>query len=144
MAGTFRTLIGRLPIEADRGTSTTAAGPRTSQLGAAAELRAARFLAEQGLRLVERNFRCRSGEIDLVMRDGEWYVFVEVRLRRNSHYGSAADSVTSGKRRRFARAAEHYLLARGIDARCRFDVVALGGPSGERIEWIPDAFRLAD
>ena len=110
--------------------------------GAAAEALAARHLAKRGLVLVERNFRVRGGEIDLVCRDGTTLVFVEVRLRRNAKFGGAAASITATKRRRLILAAQHY-LARGPaspDAPCRFDCVLLDSLDDRHIEWIRDAF----
>lgn len=108
---------------------------------------AARYLQSCGLRRVCSNYQCRLGEIDLIMRDGETLVFVEVRYRRHFHYGGAAASVGRGKQRRLWRCAQHYLLARGLGNRlpCRFDVLAIS-PPGEGCEpvfhWIRDAFRL--
>lgn len=107
--------------------------------GAEAEALAARFLAERGLRLVERNFRVRGGEIDLVCREGETTVFVEVRMRSRADYGGAAASITAAKKAKIVLAARHWLVRHG-ERPCRFDAVLLDG-KGE-IEWIRDAFRL--
>jgi putative endonuclease len=75
-------------------------GPRrTVDIGRAAEEAAAQFLRKQGLREIGRNFRCHGGEIDLIMRHGDWLVFVEVRYRSSQRFGSAAESVATGKRR---------------------------------------------
>ena len=106
-----------------------------------------RHLESAGLRLLERNYRCRAGEIDLVMLDGGALVLVEVRLRSSSEFGGAAASVGSRKQRRFALAARHLVLTRPEYRRlpARFDVVALepgSGDGGMRIEWIRDAFRM--
>ncbi len=108
------------------------------QLGTAAEQRAAEHLAATGLRLVERNYRCRGGEIDLVMRDGAQLVFVEVRYRSGGSFGSAAESVDARKQGRLIVAAEHYLQRHRIRPPCRFDVVGITGDG--RIEWLRDAF----
>lgn len=91
-----------------------------------AEEQAAQYLESRGLRLVARNFRCRAGEIDLVMTDGPMLVFVEVRFRRSDRYGSGAESVTWTKQRRLLAAARVYLARHALgDARCRFDVVSV-------------------
>ena len=108
-------------------------------IGAAKEALACEYLAKQGLRLVARNYRCRLGEIDLVMGDGPCLVFVEVRYRRGDGFGSALESITASKRRRIQSAAEHYLLNNPPVRDCRFDVLAISGP--DRIEWLRDAFR---
>lgn len=108
----------------------------TQAKGAAAEELAAQHLAKHGLRLVERNFRVRGGEIDLICRDGSSVVFVEVRLRRRSDYGGAAASITAAKQARIIMAARHWLARHG-ECPCRFDCVLL---DGEHIEWLRDAF----
>ncbi len=110
--------------------------------GTAAEERAARYLAERGVRIVLRNWRCRMGEIDLVAREGAALLIVEVRSRVRGEYGGAAASVTFAKRRRIVRAARHLLMLRPDLARlpARFDVIALDGAEG-RIEWIRGAFE---
>jgi putative endonuclease len=105
-----------------------------------AEARAERYLGERGLVAVARNVRYRGGEIDLVMRDGAEWVFVEVRARRDARFGGAAASVDARKRRRIALAAQLFLLGRfGQRAwpACRFDVVAF--EAGEA-HWIRAAF----
>jgi putative endonuclease len=91
------------------------------------------------LRLLERNYRCRFGEIDLIMSDGRTLVFVEVRYRRNKSFGGAVESITGAKREKLLRAARHYMAARkGLPA-CRFDAVLLNGDT-EELEWIENAF----
>jgi len=111
--------------------------------GTAAEGLACRYLEARGLILVARNYRCRVGELDLIMRDGEQLVFVEVRSRRHSRFGTPAESVTRTKQQRLLRAAAHYLQHERLDLPCRFDVVAILQADGEpRVEWIRDAFQL--
>ena len=110
--------------------------------GDQAEERAGLYLQRAGLRVVTRNYRCRGGEIDLVCRDGDTLVFVEVRMRSNPGFGSALDSVTPAKRRRLVLAATHYLSRRGWAGPCRFDVVGIDG--GVRLNWCRDAFRADD
>ena len=107
--------------------------------GAAAEELAAVFLEGRGLRIVERNYRCRFGEIDLVARSGTVLVFVEVRARQSEAFGGAAGSITAAKRRRLVAAARHYLAKHRVSRACRFDVVLLRGREQE-IEWLADAF----
>lgn len=107
--------------------------------GGAAEEIAARHLARHGLVILDRNYRCRGGEIDLVARDGETLVFVEVRLRRSQRFGGAGASVDARKQARVLVAARHYLAGRG-ERPCRCDVVALDALDPARIEWIRDAF----
>lgn len=111
----------------------------TAAKGAAAEEAAAHYLAARGLRVVERNFRVRGGEIDLVCRDGPTVVFVEVRLRRRSDYGGAAASITAAKQAKIVLAARHWLVRHGQynGSPCRFDCVLT---DGEHIEWLRDAF----
>ena len=107
--------------------------------GGAAEEIAARYLVRHGLAILARNYRCRGGEIDLVARDGDTLVFVEVRLRRSQRFGGAGASVDARKQSRVVVAARHYLADRG-DVPCRCDVVALDALDPARIEWIRDAF----
>ncbi len=111
--------------------------------GTAAEDLACRYLEACGLTLVTRNFRCRVGELDLIMRDGEHLVFVEVRSRRHTRYGTPAESVTRTKQQRLLRAAALYLQRQHLDLPCRFDVVAILQPGDKpQVEWIQDAFQL--
>lgn len=102
------------------------------------------MLVRRGLTLLARNYRCRRGEIDLVMRDADTLVFVEVRRRSSRAFGGALDSVDARKRARLVAAAEHFLMTRriGDDRPCRFDVVAIDGrPPHTAIEWLRDAFE---
>ncbi len=115
--------------------------------GALAEAYAAGYLSARGLRLLERNFRCRLGEIDLIMRTAApaCVVFVEVRYRRSNDYGSALASVTPVKQQRLARAAATYLAQhqRLSELPARFDVVGLEGPLWRpHIEWVAGAFEV--
>lgn len=112
--------------------------------GAQAEAAALEYLESQGLRLVERNFRCRLGELDLIMRDGNGLVFVEVRFRASSRYGSPLESIDARKRGRLVAAAHQYLASRGGDCPARFDVVALApGPRRYELQWIKNAFQVS-
>ena len=107
--------------------------------GAAGEQLAADFLQSRGLRLIERNFRVRGGEIDLICRDGQTTVFVEVRLRSRGDFGGAAASINASKQARLILAARHWLLRHG-ETPCRFDCILLDGPEPKNIEWLRDAF----
>lgn len=115
---------------------------RHNAQGRAAEERALHYLQARGLRLRERNFRMRGGEIDLIMQQGEVLIFIEVRYRKSSHYGSPAETVTATKQRRLTAAAAHYLQRRGLNLPCRFDVIGITGPDQEQLEWIRDAFQM--
>lgn len=116
------------------------AGPSRHRAGRNAEHLAATFLERQGLRIVERNWHVRGGEIDLICDDGGSIVFVEVRLRTSTAFGGAAASITATKRRRLILAARHY-LARRPQRPCRFDAVLLDGLAEANIEWIRNAFE---
>jgi putative endonuclease len=96
-------------------------------------------LRRHGLQLVEANFRCKGGEIDLVMRDGPSLVFVEVRQRAGVGHGGAAASITPAKIRRLVRAADTYLLRFPRTPQCRFDVIAI---DGERLDWLRNAIEV--
>lgn len=109
------------------------------QIGRAAEDAAAALLTSHGLATVTRNYRCRGGEIDLIMRDGDTLVFVEVRFRRSQRFGGALGSVTASKQRRIVFAARHYLQSANWPGPCRFDVVGVADASPP--EWIRDAFQ---
>jgi putative endonuclease len=105
------------------------------------ETLAGEFLAAKGLRLVQKNYRCRQGEIDLICHEGNTLVFVEVRLRRGAAFGGAAESITMAKRRRLLLAARHYLAnLGGALPPCRFDAVLLKGLNPSDVEWVKDAF----
>ena len=100
-------------------------------------------LERAGLRLIARNHVCRYGEIDLVMREGEIVVFVEVRYRRSGAFGDGIDSVTASKRAKLVRAARAFLAAhpRLGDAVCRFDVLAITGDArAPSLDWRRNAF----
>lgn len=110
--------------------------------GQAAEARAARYLEAQGLKIVERNFRTRHGEVDIIARDGATLVFVEVRARRSNAFGGAVASITAAKRGKLTRTAELYLAGLRKTPRCRFDAILLTGEDGP-VQWIQDAFSAA-
>jgi putative endonuclease len=113
--------------------------------GAQFEQRARRDLERAGLTLLSQNYTTRHGELDLVMRDGDTIVFVEVRYRRSASHGDAAASVTRSKQVKLILAAQHWLAAhpRQATAPCRFDVVSYDGV-GEAIKqtWLRGAFEV--
>ncbi|MHC1480067.1 YraN family protein [Frateuria aurantia] len=114
------------------------------QLGQAAEQRACAELQRQGLRLLQRNFSSRYGELDLIMQDGAELVFVEVRLRRDNRHGGASASVSAAKQQRLIRTAAVWLQQHPQYATvpCRFDVVGYSGiETGPEMEWIRAAFE---
>ena len=116
--------------------------PTTIETGARNEERAVSFLARRGYRIVERNFKTRIGELDIVARDGKVLVFVEVRSRTTDQYGSALEAVAWGKQGKVSRMAQIYLMWRAPEfEEARFDVVAI---TGDQIELVKDAWRLGD
>lgn len=106
--------------------------------GASAEEQAHNFLINKGLKPVCRNFRCKQGELDLIMTDKQTLVIIEVRFRKTDRYGSAVESITRAKQSRIIAATQMYLAAGKTDCPIRFDVVAISGDG--RIDWIPNAF----
>ncbi len=114
---------------------------RSPAAGAAAEKRARSFLERRKLNVVAANYRTRCGEIDLVMRDGDALVFIEVRHRRGKFFGCAAESVDSVKQGKIIRAAQEFLQTHRHDGPLRFDVVAFDGPAPSAPTWIKNAFE---
>lgn len=110
--------------------------------GAQAEHLASQFLQRHGLKLIQQNYRCRYGEIDLIMQDAGALVFAEVRLRRRIDFGGAAASIDAAKQGRLIRAAQHYLSTLPRTPPCRFDALLLQSMDGGDIEWIKDAFGI--
>ena len=108
--------------------------------GDEAEQLAADFLQKQGLKLLDKNYRCRFGEIDLILLDKKTLVFAEVRLRKNPNFGGAASSITAQKQARIVHTAQHYLSTQHNLPPCRFDVVLLNELADKHIEWIQNAF----
>ena len=112
---------------------------RQQQLGRLGEDRALAHLHAHGLTLVERNFLCKTGEIDLIMQHGTHLVFVEVRRRAGGKFGGAAASVTPAKQRRLLNAAQYYLLRYQRPPPCRFDLVAI---DGETLSWMQNVLEV--
>ena len=110
-------------------------------VGARYEALAAYFLEREGYCILERNFHCRQGEIDLIARDGEYLCFIEVKYRTSRHSGDALEAVTRKKQQRIIHTAEVYFAARGLpgDQKCRFDVIGI--MPGE-IRLVKNAFCL--
>lgn len=106
--------------------------------GASAEDQAHDFLIGKGLKPICRNYRCKHGELDLVMQDQQSLVVIEVRYRKSDIYGSALESITLSKQNRIIAATQHYLARQRADYPLRFDVVAISGKNG--INWIKNAF----
>lgn len=104
--------------------------------GAAAEDQALQFLQQQGLILVERNYRCRFGEIDLIMRDAKTLVFIEVKARSSSGFGGTAQAITPSKIAKLSATAQFYLGNIRPTPPCRFDAVLLQGKAPATIEWL--------
>ncbi len=120
----------------------------TQQRGEQAEQVALSYLQQQGLQLITRNYRCRRGEIDLIMQHRESIVFIEVRYRRNLHFGGAGASVNRRKQDKLIMSALHYLQKNRQAAKqpARFDVIAIHAGSdrsvtADNIQWIQDAFQ---
>ncbi len=97
------------------------------------------YLLSRGVEIVERNFRSKQGEIDLIGRDGDYLVFFEVKYRGSRNKGSAAEAVGYAKQRRICRVADYYRVLHRCteDTPIRFDVVAV---DGEKLTWIRNAF----
>lgn len=112
--------------------------------GAQVEQEVCRYLQQQGLTLIRRNYHSRGGEIDLIMQHNEVLVFVEVRYRKSSRFGSAIESVNHSKQKRLIHAATHYLQHHpSRQQSCRFDVVGVSpAAQGYQMNWIQNAFQL--
>ena len=108
--------------------------------GAQAEQFAAQYLQQQGLKLVEQNYRGRFGEIDLIMQDGASLVFIEVRLRSNADFGGAAASIDARKQQRLIRTAQQYLAGLARTPPCRFDALLMDDVGGRNVQWLKNAF----
>jgi putative endonuclease len=115
----------------------------SKERGGEAESIALEYLKQQGLRLIARNYHCPNGEIDLIMEQSDMLVFVEVRFRKTSTFGSALESIDARKKSRIIRCAAHYLSTQKISKPARFDVVALSAENRRLdIDWVPDAFQI--
>lgn len=116
------------------------AKPAHLQKGDSAERQALSYLQQQGLTLVCSNFRCKMGELDLVMKDGTALVIVEVRFRKSAQFGGALASITRQKQARIVAATQHYVIINNLShVAIRFDVVAISGDNS--LNWIKNAFQ---
>ena len=120
-------------------------GTQRAALGALGERLAAEHLERQGYRILERNFRCRMGELDLIARRGNDLVFVEVKLRKNADFAEAREFVTARKQARILAAAQLWLHVHACEKQPRFDVIEVYAPNGAdassiRIEHLENAF----
>jgi len=130
--------------EYEKSTRSRGANADKNTLGRFGEEKAAERLASIGYKILARNFRCRLGELDLVAQQGRFIVFVEVKLRKNTAYGTAAEFVTASKQRKVFLAAQFYLQKHPTSLQPRFDVIEVYAPQGTegeiRINHIENAF----
>ena len=126
----------------------------TRSIGSKTEASALAYLSRQGLRLIQKNYLCHHGEIDLIMKDQHGIVFIEVRYRKNNNYGSGAETVDYRKQKKICKTALHFLQNNHKLARqdIRFDIVSLSNKNGNNssnkhdqldIDWIENAFQPA-
>lgn len=108
-------------------------------IGARKEEAACAWLAKKGVRILERNFRCRQGEIDIIGRDRGYLVFFEVKYRKSGSMERAPEAVGTGKQKKIRKVSDYYRMLHGypLDTPVRFDVIAI---DGGRLQWIQDAF----
>ncbi|EKD70722.1 MAG: hypothetical protein ACD_46C00428G0005 [uncultured bacterium] len=113
------------------------------QSGQQAERDACQFLQARGLRLIQANYRCYFGEIDLIMKDKDYVVFVEVRKRHNPNYGNALESINKTKAKKIIKTAAHFMQERNwlYKVASRFDIIAIHPIAGQmQLEWFRNAF----
>lgn len=112
--------------------------------GKATEEFAEKYLIQHGLIPIERNVHCRQGEIDLVMRDGDTFVFVEVKYRKNNHFGSAIEAISAAKQKKIKHCVAFFFHQANLNeynTPCRFDVIALEGNINQpQVTWLKNAF----
>ncbi|MCX7981641.1 MAG: YraN family protein [Syntrophales bacterium] len=116
---------------------------RTSRKGFQGEETAAKFLREKGLKVLERNYRCPLGELDIIAREGQTIVFIEVKSRCSDRFGLPIEGVDERKCRRLSRLALYYLKEKGWEGcKARFDVIGImmGNEGKVEIDWVRDAF----
>lgn len=114
------------------------------QLGNDSESLAGRFLVQKGYKIVESNFSCKRGEIDLIVRKENFLVFVEVRSKTSVQYGQPLETVNAKKQEKIRKTAEYYLYVHPelAELYCRFDVISVLWQNGKvRLNWIADAFQ---
>jgi len=115
---------------------------KPGMLGSRGEKLALKFLKQQRFKLIEKNYRCRFGEIDLIMWDQSYLVFIEVRYRKSKDYGGALESIDQSKQDKLRRSAEFYLSnSNNRNTACRFDILCLDGElNNPNYQWIKNAF----
>ncbi|OUS30544.1 YraN family protein [Thalassotalea sp. 42_200_T64] len=117
----------------------------SKQQGSFYEQAALNYLLEHRLILIEKNFQCRLGEIDLIMQDRQTLVFVEVKYRKSTHFGDPLEMVSRTKQQKICKTAQVFLQKQGMNeynTYCRFDVVSIKGPSAStEITWLKNAFN---
>lgn len=110
--------------------------------GQQAEQQACEYLQLQGLTLIERNYSCRLGEIDLIMQHNKSLVFIEVRYRKNRLFGGAIESITAKKQDKLQKSALHYIQRHKTRQSTRFDVIAITGQGPQQtLEWVQNVFQ---
>jgi putative endonuclease len=107
--------------------------------GEKSEQLACQYLLKQGLKVVDKNFRCKHGELDLIMQDQQTLVIVEVRFRKSNLYGGALESITQKKQSRIMATTQYYLLLNKINSPIRFDVITMSNDT--EFNWIKNAFQ---
>jgi len=107
--------------------------------GEKSEQLACQYLLKQGLHLVDKNFRCKYGELDLIMKDSETLVIVEVRFRKSNKYGGALESISKKKQSRIITTTQYFISSNKINSQVRFDVITMS--SDTDINWIKNAFQ---
>lgn len=114
----------------------------TNQVGQKQEVQACDYLIAHGLQLITQNYRCKLGEIDIIMQDKDTLVFIEVRHRKQNDYVSGIESINISKQRKIIKAAKYYLLTHKLTNKfsCRFDVVISEHIDKQQFLWIKDAF----
>lgn len=117
--------------------------PNTTSTGNYWESYAENYLCQQGLQKITSNYRAKVGEIDLVMKDQETTVFIEVKFRKNGNFGGAISAISLSKQQKITKTAAIFLQQQGVNAyntACRFDIVAIEGESNPEIIWLKNAF----
>lgn len=112
----------------------------TTLAGREGEAKAAEYLRKKRYEVIGANYRCRFGELDLIVKKGDLVIFVEVKLRKNDRFGAASDAVTPAKREKLRKAALSWLAATECTAPARFDVIEIYTETG-RINHIENAFE---
>ncbi|MBN2428535.1 MAG: YraN family protein [Deltaproteobacteria bacterium] len=116
---------------------------KRATLGRWGEDLAVDFLKKRGMKILERNFRCPAGEIDIIARCGKHIIFVEVKTRKSEMFGTPQEAVNLRKQRQIIRAAQWYLEQKPLNLQPRFDVLAIrAGDNQPELEHIPDAFGV--